>query len=164
MIRKAVENDLPAVLEILRDTRAEMASYGNDQWNDDYPQAADFLADIAQGSLWLLDEDGAPLAFVCLNGVQPEEYAAINWQFADAPLVLHRMAVSPAARRRGVGSRVMAFAEERARAQGLHCIRSDTYSINDKMNRLFTRCGYRQAGTMHFKGRPLLFCCYEKLV
>ena len=162
MIRKATESDLPAVLAILRDTRAEMASYGNDQWNDDYPQAADFLADIRAGSLWLLEEADDPLAFVCLNGDEPEEYAAVDWRFDGAPLVLHRMAVSPAARRKGVGSRLMAFAEEQARAQGLRCVRSDTYSTNEKMNRLFLRCGYRQAGTMHFKSRPLLFYCYEK--
>ena len=76
MIRKATESDLPAVLAILRDTRAEMASYGNDQWNDDYPQAADFLADIRAGLK--LGNPATPFAEI------PDRRQAIYYALAHA--------------------------------------------------------------------------------
>lgn len=57
---------------------------------------------------------------------------------------------------------LMRFAEETARRQNVRYLRTDTYSMNEKAQRLFTRCGYRLVGEIRFHGLEKPFYCYEK--
>lgn len=97
-----------------------------------------------------------------VNPAEPQAYAALAWTGSETPLVLHRMAVAPRARRGGVGQALMCFAEETARRQNVRYLRTDTYSMNEKAQRLFTRCGYRLVGEIRFRGLEKPFYCYEK--
>lgn len=58
--------------------------------------------------------------------------------------VLHRLAVSARARRRGVAHALLADGIERARAQGLASVRVDTHEGNIPMQRGFEACGFKR--------------------
>lgn len=58
MIRKAEAKDLDRIMEIIKATIAEMKTYGNTQWDENYPQKQDFTGDIESGSLYVNEENG----------------------------------------------------------------------------------------------------------
>ena len=164
MVRKAAETDIPAIMKIVSDTVRIMASEGNDQWNDGYPLAQDFLADIGKGELFVEEQAGTVRGFACVNREEPAEYRPVPWSRQGSATVVHRLAVDAEYRGRGVASILMRFAEETAAANGTGYLRSDTCSKNPRMNGLFEKLGYRRAGDINFKGRRERFHCYEKVL
>lgn len=164
MIRLANKEDIKAIMEIIKETIVEMNSYGNIQWGSDYPAEKDFLNDIERKDLFVYEEKEKICGIVCINFIEPEEYKDIDWSLDKKALVLHRMAIAVSERKKGIGTALMSFAEQYAKEKNVDYLKTDTYSINDKMIRLFERCGYKKTGTMHFKGREKLFYCYEKLL
>ncbi len=165
MIRAAAERDLDGIMDIVGRVVAEMRAEDIDQWSEEYPARADFRADIADGALWVDEEEGGAGALrgvVCINREEPPEYRDGAWSRDGASLVIHRLAVHPGCRRRGVGRGLLLLAEELAGAEGVSYLRSDTYSLNGRMNALFARMGYRRAGDIRFPGHRYVFHCYDK--
>ena len=58
----------------------------------------------------------------------------------------------------------MKFTEEFALKSNVRYLKTDTYSINPKMNSLFVRSGYKLIGEMSFLGKENPFYCYEKVL
>ena len=164
MIRKATTMDISKIMEIITATISEMKLYNNTQWDETYPQAVNFLKDIEEGSLYVNELDNEIRGFVCVNYVEPTEYNCISWQSLEKAMVIHRMAVNPNFRNQGVGISLLKFSEELALKNGVSYLKTDTYSINDKMNSLFKKFGFRLAGEMEFLGKEKPFYCYDKII
>lgn len=164
MIRKAVMDDLTEIMEIIKETVAEMKIYGNTQWDENYPQAKDFTGDIEKGDLYVDERDGEVAGFICVNMVEPAEYEGLNWSSEEQAMVVHRMAVNPKFRRQGVAAGMMKFADELALSRGIRFMKTDTYSVNPNMNALFVKCGYKLIGVMSFLGKEKPFNVYEKIL
>ncbi|WP_346354041.1 GNAT family N-acetyltransferase [Azotosporobacter soli] len=164
MIRKAVSADIMNVMKIIEETIVEMHSYGNTQWDEHYPQEKDFLHDMQRGDLYLSEREEKIVGFACINTIESAEYNSLPWSLQETAMILHRMAVAPARRRSGVGLELMNFAEERALENNMRYLKTDTYSINIKMNALFVKCGYQRIGEMKFPSKEKPFYCYEKVL
>lgn len=164
MIRKAKLNDLNSIMEIIKSTVEEMKTYNNNQWDENYPQAKDFTNDIESGDLYVDDDRGNIKGFICVNFIEPVEYENINWSSNDKSMVIHRMAVNPKFRQQGVASEMMHFAEKLASDNNVVYLKTDTYSINTKMNSLFKKFGFNLVGEMSFLGKEKPFYCYDKLL
>lgn len=164
MIRKACLEDLKKIMEILKETIVEMHSYGNYQWDENYPQEKDFMKDIENGDLFVAEKDGILLGFICINKTEPIEYNELNWSLEEEAVVVHRMAVNPSHRRSGIGTELMTFADKLASKKNIKYLKTDTYSMNKKMNSLFVKCGYKLIGEMNFLGKEKPFYCYDKVL
>ncbi|MBP1744707.1 MAG: acetyltransferase [Firmicutes bacterium] len=164
MIRKAAKEDLAKIMEIIKATVEEMKTYGNTQWDESYPQEKDFNRDINSGDLYVDERDGEVAGFICVNQVEPVEYEELDWSSKEKAMVVHRMAVNPKFRRKGIASGMMKFADELANSRGIRCMKTDTYSVNPKMNALFVKCGYKFVGEMSFLGKEKPFNSYEKFL
>lgn len=164
MVRKANAADIGNIMAIIRETLVEMATYGNNQWDETYPLEKDFLGDIQKGDLYVTEREGVLVGFVCINQVEPAEYNGLPWCMPETALVVHRMAVNPVYRRSGIGKELMQLADELARKNDIRYLKTDTYSINTKMNALFVKCGYRLVGEMSFLNKAMPFYCYEKVL
>lgn len=162
MVRKAISTDIKDIMKIIGETIVEMNSYGNTQWDENYPQEKDFLLDIQKGDLYVSEREGTLAGFACINKIEPAEYADLPWTMQETAMIVHRMAVSPAYRRSGIGTELMNFADGYALENNVHYLKTDTYSINTKMNALFVKCGYKRVGEMIFLGKDKPFYCYEK--
>ena len=162
MIRKAAKHDMTEIMKILDLTVKEMKSYNNTQWDENYPQTRDFIHDIENSDLYVEVENDNIKGFICVNYVEPKEYHDVKWSSNEKCMVIHRMAVNPKCRNSGVGSKLMNFAEELARQNGMNYLKTDTYSINTKMNSLFRKFNYQFVGEMYFLGKEKSFYCYEK--
>lgn len=164
MIRKANLKDLDQIMNIISETVEEMKTYNNTQWDENYPQVKDFENDINNGDLYVDLLDDQVVGFICVNYVEPDEYKCINWVSNAKCMIVHRMAVNSNYRNKKIGTRLMEFAEELAKTNNVSYLKTDTYSLNVKMNSLFQKFGYQLAGEMSFLGKEFHFNCYDKIL
>ncbi|HCQ6326185.1 TPA: GNAT family N-acetyltransferase [Clostridioides difficile] len=164
MIRKANMNDLESIMKIIKSTVEEMKTYNNTQWDENYPLEKDFVSDIKKQDLYIYEVDGEVAGFICLNYEEPEEYLGLNWSSNKKAMVIHRMAVNPNFRKTGIASKLVDFAEKLAVENNVSYLKSDTYSINSKMNLLLTKSGFIKIGEMSFLGKEKSFYCYDKIL
>ncbi|MGV3557207.1 GNAT family N-acetyltransferase [Larkinella arboricola] len=163
MIRLAILDDIPAILQLIRRVVPLMRVTGNLQWDDQYPNAAVFEKDIAQNQLWVAEFDHQLVGLAAITTDQEPEYAEVGWDLTETAVVVHRLAVDPAVRGRGIAAQLMNQAEEVARQRGISVLRIDTNTQNEATQRLFPKLGYQFAGEIGLSFRPgLRFYCYEK--
>jgi ribosomal protein S18 acetylase RimI-like enzyme len=106
-LRRARENDLPAIVAV------QQAAYAGNRailGVEPLPLLADYAAILASHEVWLADgRDG--LAGVLILDVEPDH------------LLIWSIAMAPSMQGRGLGNRLLAEAEARARQLGLHRLR-----------------------------------------
>jgi ribosomal protein S18 acetylase RimI-like enzyme len=164
-IRLATQDDLPALMALVRRVVPLMLAAGNRQWDEGYPNNPVFQRDIALAQLWVAEVDGGLAGVAALTMDQEPEYAQAEWDMSAKALVVHRLAVDPAFRGAGVASCLMHKAEEVAVERRLDVVRIDTNTENAATQRLFPKLGYRLAGEIGLGIRPgLRFFCYEKII
>ncbi|WP_421828735.1 GNAT family N-acetyltransferase [Larkinella sp.] len=162
-VRPATFNDIPALLQLIRRVVPLMQATGNFQWDDQYPNAAVFEKDIAQNQLWVAELDEKPVGVAAITTDQEPEYAQVGWDLSETAIVVHRLAVDPAVRGRGIAAQLLTQADEVARQRGINVLRIDTNTQNEATQRLFPKVGYEFAGEIGLGFRPgLRFFCYEK--
>jgi GNAT superfamily N-acetyltransferase len=162
LVRRAHEDDLPRLLDLLSTCVEHMRSGGIDQWDEVYPNEATLRADVAAGTLYIAAAVGHPIAgaFVVDQRQEPE-YTEVPWRLVGAPVgVVHRLMVHPRCQRRGLGRHLMGFAEISARRLGCSAMRLDAFTGNAPSLRLYEALGYRDAGAVRF--RKGTFRCFEK--
>ena len=142
MIRKASLNDVDSIMDIIKSTVEEMKTYNNTQWDESYPQAKDFIKDIESEELYVEAEGKEIKGFICINYIEPKEYDDLNWVSNSKAMVIHRMAVNPKFRQQGIATKLIKLAEQLALDNNVVYLKTDTYSINTKMNSLFKKCGF----------------------
>ena len=107
VLRRATRDDLPAV------TALQRAAYAKNRailGVEPLPLMADYEKVFSGYEVYLAEQEGA------LDGVLILEPRADD-------LLIWSVATAPAAQGRGVGNQMLAFAESRARALGLTCMR-----------------------------------------
>lgn len=142
---------------------ASMQENGIDQWDNLYPNSADIAADIANGDMWVGEEDGKILITFAVNNDCEEEYDSCPWVYPDDPfIVVHRLAVNPKFRRQGVAKNAMEFVEREAKEKGIRTIRLDTFCKNTAGAKLYESLGFKVIGFAHWrKGK---FQIMEKVI
>ncbi|HJD97095.1 GNAT family N-acetyltransferase [Mailhella massiliensis] len=151
MIRRARECDIDAVekhyVELLTFER-EHGSTTN--WKMGvYPTRGVAERGVAEGWLYVMEEEGEVCASMLLNHVQLDVYASISWQYAAEPdkvLVIHTLCVPPSQAGKGAGTRMVLFALEEAARRGCDVMRLDTWEHNEPAAKLYLRLGFRYAG------------------
>lgn len=163
MIRPSVKEDITAIMAIIEETILDMRTYGNTQWDESYPTEAVFLEDIEKKNLFTYEENGEVGGIICVNTIEPNEYAEVTaWRQQGVAMVVHRVAIAMKMRKKGIATQLLTFAEQVAAEKGIPYLKTDTYSVNSKMNTLFSKLGYKLCGTIHFMGREKEFNCYDK--
>ncbi len=157
--------DVAAIMALVRRVVPLMRASGNLQWDDRYPNDAVFEKDVEQGQLWAAEIDGQVGGVAAITADQEPEYAAVGWDINEAAIVVHRLAVDPAFRGKGIAAALMLQAEVVAAGRGIQVLRVDTNTENEATQRLFPKLGYVLAGEISLGFRPgLRFRCYEKRV
>ena len=162
-VRQGKVEDVPAVMELIRQVVPGMRAQGNFQWGSDYPNTAVFEGDVAKAQLWVAEVAGKLAGVAAITTDQEPEYAQVGWDLSELAVVVHRLAVDPTCQGKGVATALMLQAEAVARTRGISVLRVDTNTQNDATQGLFPRLGYSMAGEIELRIRPgLRFCCYEK--
>jgi ribosomal protein S18 acetylase RimI-like enzyme len=95
------------------------------------PMTADYAQAVRSGLTWVAEADGE-IAGLLVLVVRPDH------------LLLENVAVLPSAQRRGVGARLLALAEDEARARGLDEIRLYTNEAMTENLAYYARHGYSE--------------------
>lgn len=164
-IRQATVVDIPGIMSLIKEVVPAMNAAGNFQWDDAYPNAGVFTADIERNQLWvaLIDDEIAGIAAITTD--QESEYADIGWDINETAIVTHRLAVGPRHRGKGIAAALLAEAEREARRRNIKFLRIDTNTNNEATQRLFPKLGYLFAGEIGLGFRPnLRFYCYQKIL
>lgn len=150
LFRRATREDLASIASLLTETKAYFKTREIPQWQGDYPAIGDFEKDIARGECYLaLNHEQEVMGMVVVS-LQPEpNYERIyagGWHYEQAATVIHRLAVSQKARGRGIAKKLMTLAEEVSLKAGRYVMRVDTHQLNENMQGLVKRCGFKFAG------------------
>ncbi len=160
---RANPSDSAEVFQLVEDCKRAMRAAGNVQWDEIYPSREIVESDAEAGTLWVLRHQGRCLAAMCLDETQSPEYQSVNWPPAAGNVrVVHRLVVGPRWQGKGLGRRMLAFAESQAYEQDCAALRLDVYTGNPRALRLYEAGGYLRVGQVWFPRRPLPFDCFQK--
>jgi ribosomal protein S18 acetylase RimI-like enzyme len=130
VIRPARPEDRAAVEDIVRDAYAKWVALIGVQPK---PLRADYRALIDAGRVFVLTSEGSVAGLIVLTA-EPDA------------LLVENVAVRPADQGRGLGRRLLAFAEAQARTLGKPAIRLYTHELMTTNLALYEALGYRETG------------------
>ena len=166
MIRQAHAADLEQIMPLTRACAQDMIAKGIFQWNEHYPTLAPFENDFKRKELYILELDSKVMGCVVVSTEKDSEYIPINWiNKTDHSVYVHRLAVHPSIQGQGYAQKLMDFAEQQARDRGFDSVRLDTFSQNQRNQRLYEQRGYQRLGNIYFpKQSEHPFYCYELIL
>jgi len=91
--------------------------------------------------IWLAELETHAVGYACANQVDRERNDAVHEEHA---LLIQELAVSPRARKAGVGRALMQAAEDYARSVGLDCVLLNTWAFNIGAHDFYERLGYER--------------------
>ncbi|WP_447920768.1 N-acetyltransferase family protein [Achromobacter aegrifaciens] len=156
-IRRASVDDAPAVLRIFDDVIAWFVGMGNEgQWGSEpwstLPhRIARVTASCALPGAWVAEEpEGAIRGALVLGDAMPYVPSA-----TEPEVYVRLLVASREARVRGIGRRLLAFADDQARAAGVSRLRVDCYGGgNGALVHFYESCGYERLSTFDVNGWP----------
>lgn len=159
IIRKTTSADIEAAAQIYDMARSFMRGAGNaEQWSSGHPNADEVIADIADGTGHVCEENGEIIAvFFFKKGEDPTYKKIYNgeWLSSDEYAVIHRIAV----KYNGLGLANKIY--DYCYSNHPH-IRIDTHRDNIPMQRSLEKNGFKYCGIIYLaNGDERL--AYEKL-
>ncbi len=166
LIRKALISDLETVKSLTEACAKKMINDGIFQWNDHYPSKEIFRKDIEEESLYVWDDKNQIKGCIMFSPEKDEVYNSTKWLTQDNKnIYVHRLAVHPKFQKKGIGNKLMNFAESIAKKLNFISIRLDTFSQNKSNNKFYESRGYQKLGDVFFrKQSEFPFHCYEKIL
>lgn len=160
-IRKATREDITAVIDIYTEVQlSDEKGLSTVGWKRGiYPTEETAENSLSRGDLFVLEDEGHVIGTAIINQSQADVYASGNWQHEASPdnvMVLHTLAISPSAARKGYGRAFVAFYEDYALSHGCRYLRMDTNEKNTAARAVYKKLGYCEVGIAHcnFNGLP----------
>ena len=166
MIRRGVHEDLTPILEITKNCAVKMDAMGIYQWNENYPNRNAFIDDIKNNELLVFTKGDLLVGCIALCTKMDDVYKNVKWLTKDVKnLYIHRLAVDPQFQKKGIGKKLMDYAEDFAKKNNFISVRLDTFSKNKNNMRFYERRGYKRLEKVFFPEQSIFpFYCYELII
>lgn len=153
VFRKAKPKDFNIIWEIIEFAKESRRLDGSNQWQDGYPNAQSIHNDIENGYGYVLTENDEILFYAAIIFEIEPAYEAIEgkWLTNQPYCVIHRMAVSPNGRGKGLSTKLMLEVEKLCLAKAIFSIKIDTNFDNPAMLHLIEKSGYTYCGEVYFR-------------
>ncbi len=151
-IRLANTRDLDRIMLIVDSAREYFASAGIPQWQDGYPSHTTFEDDITLNRLYVYEEEDTVLGLYCYDNGGDDNYTEIwdgSFSSNEPYAAIHRIAVAPEAKGKGIAVKLTEHATALAISQGFSYIRGDTHRLNLSMQRLLAKSGFAKCGIIY---------------
>ena len=151
VIRKAKVSDIQEIVEVFSDAKQSMKAAGINQWDDEYPGAAEAKRDIENGTAYVICDERQVIGYTCIQFKEDINYARIdgNWM-NEAPYgVIHRTAILSSCKGKGLAGMFFDYAEKLAKEKGIHNMRIDTHKDNVPMQHCIAKHGYTYCGVVY---------------
>ncbi|MGB8706031.1 MAG: GNAT family N-acetyltransferase [Gillisia sp.] len=166
-IRLATLKDLSEIKALTESCALAMQQKNIFQWNEHYPSLEILREDIQKKELYVFEQNSSIAGIMVLTALKDKEYEEVTWLTPknSKNLYVHRLATSPKIWGKGIGTKLMDFAETFARRKKYNSIRLDTFSQNKRNQRFYEARGYRKLEDIYFpKQSDHPFHCYELLL
>jgi GNAT superfamily N-acetyltransferase len=164
--RVAAQEDLPRIMDVIRQTQAAFKAAGIDQWQNGYPSDEVILDDILNIRTRVVTHRERVIATVSTSFNNEPTYREVyngRWLTDDAYMVAHRLAVDPLYRQYGIAGHIFDQEEARAVHSGVFSFKVDTHMDNLPMRRFLEKRRFRLCGFVIIRdGSKRL--AYEKLL
>ena len=170
MVRKTKPEDIPEVMNIIRDAQASMKLLGISQWQDGYPNENSFAKDIAEGISYVYEKEGEIVATAAIFTAPEPDYAKIyegEWKTNGNYGVVHRIAVKKQAKRAGYAAKMIEYAVELTKQAGYGSVRIDTHEGNIPMRSFLKKQGFEECGIIYLSNEGSVGnkrIAYEKIL
>lgn len=154
MVRRAKRDELSEILRIYEVAKKYMRESGNpNQWGKDYPPLDDFLKELEEGLIYVLERENPTEGqrsiygvFELMNTPDPTySYIEDGCWISDAPYgTIHRVA-SDGSEKNVLGT-IVAFAREK-----YNHLRIDTHEQNLTMQHVIQKNGFKYCGIIYLK-------------
>lgn len=150
IIRKSTLNDIPTMVSIYQYARKCMGEMGLDQWQGETPNEDTAKQDIENGYSIVCEEDGEVIATAAIYVGDEITYKKMDtgeWLIdSDIYGIVHRIAVAPNQKRKGLAIKLMEYAQEITKGAGYKSIRCDTHKDNIPMQKTMKKFGFEYCG------------------
>ena len=163
IFRKATEQDITAIEQIIRAASARLGAAGIDQWQRGYPNRSSIEKDITEGVGMVLCEGDTILVYGAVIFTGEPAYNDLTggeWLTRGEYACVHRLCTNEIFVGMGFSKHFMLAAEAMA-SERVKSIRIDTHPDNKIMQGLICRLGYSYCGDVVIESRRL---AYEKLL
>ena len=165
MIRKAKINELDEIMNMYASCVDGMQKANIDQWDSTYPNTKIISEDIRNKSFYIFLINDKIIGGINIDKIQDKTYLDIEWKDkSNKFLVVHRLAVRQEFWKKGIGNKLMIFAESLVKEKKLNSIRLDTYSSNPIAINFYLNLGYIKKGEIFLKPNKNEYYCFEKLI
>tara|TARA_B100000524_G_scaffold196704_1_gene102076 strand:+ start:385 stop:882 length:498 start_codon:yes stop_codon:yes gene_type:complete len=165
MIRKAKINELDEIMNMYASCVDGMQKANIDQWDSTYPNRKIISEDIRNKSFYIFLINDKIIGGINIDKIQDKTYLDIQWKDkSNKFLVVHRLAVRQEFWKKGIGNKLMIFAESLVKEKKLNSIRLDTYSSNPIAINFYLNLGYIKKGEIFLKPNKNEYYCFEKLI
>ena len=165
MIRKAKINELDEIMNMYASCVDGMQKANIDQWDSTYPNRKIISEDIRNKSFYIFLINDEIIGGINIDKIQDKTYLDIEWKDkGNKFLVVHRLAVRQEFWKKGIGNKLMIFAESLVKEKKLNSIRLDTYSSNPIAINFYLNLGYIKKGEIFLKPNKNEYYCFEKLI
>lgn len=155
IIRRARPDDLAAIVALLDEARAWLASRHSDQWQEPVTgrRQERVVQAIDAGQVWVVEPRGAKVvATITVDGRADPEF----WTADDAPddaVYAHRMAVARGQAGQQLGSTLLDFAGRIATRAGKRWVRLDAWATNEGLQDYYRSQGFQHVRTCRYTHR-----------
>ena len=164
VFRKAINDDIDDIWEILQYAIQRRKKDGSQQWQDGYPNPDSIRNDLKNDWAYVIcDEDGILFYGAVIFEEEPA-YTAIQgtWLSNNDYVVLHRLAAAERSKGMGIATLFMQYIEDLALSKNVHSIKVDTNFDNIAMLKILDKLGYQYCGEVYFRGSARK--AFEKLL
>ncbi|AEJ23875.1 GNAT family N-acetyltransferase [Weissella koreensis] len=157
-LRKATLADLDQIDYLIKDAKKLLAADGIPQWQGDYPQKTDILADLEQGMTYLLIVDQQILGTATLMTIPEPNYQNIyhgGWRTSDQHYAtIHRIAIKSDQTGQHLSDFIFSNLLSEAIQLGFKEIRIDTHRQNLRMQHVLEKIGFEYRGIVYMDSNP----------
>ena len=149
--RKSRIEDIPEMMEIVRQAQEYFKSKDIDQWQDGYPNEENLRGDIEADESYVMLLDGKIVATTAISFRGESTYDKIyegNWLSNGKYGVVHRVAVSNKHKGKGLSHEIMKFSQNMCKELGYNSIKIDTHRDNFVMRGLLEKNGFEYCGVI----------------
>ena len=150
--RKSAKTDLKSIMRIIKQAQEYFKDQGIDQWQNNYPNDDVINDDISKGESYVLELDGNIVATSVISFDKENTYDVIydgQWITDGKYAVLHRVAVDNTYKGLGISHKIIQYAEEMCKDNGIHSIKIDTHKDNLSMKKMLEKNGFKYCGIIH---------------
>lgn len=155
-LRGTRDEDIPRVMEIIKQAQDYFKERNIDQWQNGYPSEEVIKEDIQREWSYVLKDKGNIVATAAISFEGEPTYNEIyngEWLSYGEYAVIHRICVDNEYKGAGLASQILASAENLCIAKRVNSIKIDTHKENISMRKTLVKNEYKYCGIIYLEDK-----------